>query len=189
MPQKNRLFDLFITFFKVGAFTFGGGYAMLPLIQREVIETHHWLSSDEFIELIAIAEITPGPVAINTATFVGYRTAGVLGASMATLGVVLPSFSIILLIALFFPRIASHPLTQRMFYGIRPAVVALIGSAIYKLGKNVLVNGFSYSVTVGVFLGLLLMGIPPIPMIFFAAAAGVLDHLRKQRPHKQHNNH
>ena len=180
-PTKQaNLFALFSSFFRVGALTIGGGYAMLPVIQREVIETRHWLSTDEFVELLAIAEMTPGPVAINTATFVGYRTAGLPGSIMATLGVVLPSFSIILTIAVFFPRFASYPVVQRLFYGIRPAVVALIGHALYKLGKKVLVNGFGYAVALAVFLAQLLLGMPPIPTLLLAAGAGLLYYQGKR---------
>jgi chromate transporter len=177
MPERTKrtnLFSLFITFFKVGAFTIGGGYAMVPVIQREVIENHQWLDTGEFVELIAIAEMTPGPIAVNTATFVGYRTGGFLGSVMATLGVVLPSFSIILAIALFFPRLTSHPITQRLFYGIRPAVAALIGSAVFKLGKQILKTKFGFVIAIAVFLVQLLLGVPPIPTLLIAAVAGLL---------------
>ena len=186
MKQAN-LFALFFSFFKAGAFTIGGGYAMLPVIEREVIETHHWLSTEEFVELITIAEMTPGPVAVNTATFVGYRTAGILGSVMATLGVVLPSFMLILGIAIFFPRFASHPVAQRLFYGIRPAVVALIGHALYKLGRKILVNGFGYVVAFTVFLAQILLGVPPIPTLLLAAGAGVLYFQVKHGNGKKHN--
>ena len=125
MKKKTTLFDLFFTFFKIGAFTIGGGYAMLPLIQKEVIEHRQWLDTEEFTSLLAIADMTPGPVAVNTASFVGYRTAGVLGSVAATLGVVLPSFLIILASPFFCLRFAGHPVAERIFYGIRPAVVRL----------------------------------------------------------------
>lgn len=186
--NQANLPALFFSFFKVGAFTIGGGYAMLPVIQREVIETRHWLSTEEFIELIAIAEMTPGPVAVNTATFVGYRTAGIPGSVMATLGVVLPSFSLILAIAVFFPRFASHPVAQRLFYGIRPAVVALIGHALYKLGRKILVNKFGYVVAFTVFLAQLLLGVPPIPTLLLAAGAGLLYHQANHGDAQKHNN-
>ena len=95
----KKLFTVFITFFKIGAFTFGGGYAMIPLIQRETVENHKWISDDDILDIIAIAESTPGPIAINSATFVGYKVAGFWGSFAATLGVVLPSFIIILVIS------------------------------------------------------------------------------------------
>lgn len=174
MKKHTTLFNLFITFSKIGAFTIGGGYAMLPLIQREVIENHQWLPEDEFTELLAIAEMTPGPVAVNTASFVGYRTAGLLGSTFATLGVVLPSFTIILLIAIFFPHFSSHPVVERLFYGIRPAVVALIGYALYNLGQKILVSRFAFWVALAVFLAQLILKLPPIPTLLLAAGAGIL---------------
>ncbi|HEY8392463.1 MAG TPA: chromate transporter [Capillibacterium sp.] len=186
--KQASLSALFFSFFKVGAFTIGGGYAMLPVIQREVIENHNWLSTEEFVEILAIAEMTPGPVAINTATFVGYRTAGVPGSVMATLGVVLPSFSMILAIAVFFPRFASHPIAQRIFYGIRPAVVALIAHALYKLGKKILVDGFGCIIALAVFLAQLCLGVPPIPTLLLAAGAGFLFTQIKGNDRQRTNN-
>ena len=94
--KRSRALTLFLTFFKIGAFTFGGGYAMLPLIQREIVEKRKWITNDDILEVVAIAESTPGPIAVNSATFVGYRTGGFSGALLATLGVVLPSFAVIL---------------------------------------------------------------------------------------------
>ena len=181
MKKKTSLFDLFFTFFKIGAFTIGGGYAMLPLIQREVLEEHQWLDTEEFTTILAIAEMTPGPVAINTATFVGYRTVGVPGAAAASLGVVLPSFLIILTIAVFLPRFAGHPVVERLFYGIRPAVVALIGHALFKLGRKILTSSFAYAVALGVFLVQLVFALPPIPALLMAAGAGILYSLRPPR--------
>ena len=99
MKSYKKLWQLFASFFKIGAFTFGGGYAMIPLIQKEAVEKRGWVTDDDILEIIAIAESTPGPIAINSATFVGYRTCGVLGSVCATLGVVLPSFGIILTIS------------------------------------------------------------------------------------------
>ena len=100
MKEKlKKVFQLFITFIKIGAFTFGGGYAMVPLIQRETVEKKKWINDDDILEIVAIAESTPGPIAVNSATFVGYKTAGVLGAAAATIGVVLPSFTIIYFIS------------------------------------------------------------------------------------------
>ena len=103
----KRIWPLFWTFFKIGAFTFGGGYAMIPLIQKETVENHKWITDDDILEIVAIAESTPGPVAINSATFVGYRTAGFFGAMFCTLGVVLPSFLIISVISMVLDRFES----------------------------------------------------------------------------------
>lgn len=119
---------LLFSFFKIGLFSFGGGYAMIPLIQKE-IESHGWLSSSEFVDIIAIAEMTPGPIAVNSATFVGYKAGGILGGISATVGVALPSLILILLISKFFFKFQKHPLNTSIFYGIRPVIAALIFAA------------------------------------------------------------
>ena len=132
----SKLWSLFCTFFKIGAFTFGGGYAMIPLIQKEAVETHGWVTDDDILEIIAIAESTPGPIAINSATFVGYRTCGVLGSVCATLGVVLPSFVIILLISNILDRFKSVEAVQYAFNGIRAGVLALLFKALWTMYKK-----------------------------------------------------
>ncbi|HHW31387.1 MAG TPA: chromate transporter [Clostridiaceae bacterium] len=119
---------LIYVFFKIGLFSFGGGYAMLPLIQKE-IEINGWLTSSEFADIIAIAEMTPGPVAINTATFVGYKAAGILGGALATTSVALPSLILALLVSRIFFKFQKHPLKETFFYGIRPTISALIMTA------------------------------------------------------------
>ena len=116
---------LFFSFFKIGLFSFGGGYAMIPLIQKE-IEINGWLSASEFIDIISVSEMTPGPIAVNTATFVGYKTAGFLGGLVSTLGVSLPSLILILVVSGFFFRMQSKPANIMIFYGVRPAVTGLI---------------------------------------------------------------
>lgn len=132
----KRLWALFATFFKIGAFTFGGGYAMIPLIQHEAVEKHGWVTDDDILEIIAIAESTPGPIAINSATFVGYRTCGVLGAMCATLGVVLPSFGIILAISYVLREFQSIKAVQYAFNGIRAGVLALLFKALWSMYKK-----------------------------------------------------
>ena len=126
----RRIFTLFLTFFKIGAFTFGGGYAMIPLIQRDVVEKHRWITDDDILEIIAIAESTPGPIAINSATFVGYRVAGFFGAFFATFGVVLPSFVIISLISLLLGEFQNITAVRYAFFGIRAGVLALLLKAL-----------------------------------------------------------
>ena len=126
---KGLVPRLFLTFLKIGAFTFGGGYAMIALLESEIIDKHGWLSREEFLDMVAIAESTPGPVAINSATYIGYRLCGVWGAAAATLAVCLPSFAIIYLISLFFDRFLSLVWVERAFRGIRVCVIYLICSA------------------------------------------------------------
>ncbi len=137
MQEKlKQLFQVFFTFFRIGAFTFGGGYAMIPLIQNEAVEKHHWVTDDDILEIIAIAESTPGPIAINSATFVGYRAAGVLGSVFATLGVVLPSFVIILILSFVLQAFQEIPAVQYAFFGIRAGVLALLVKALWTMYKK-----------------------------------------------------
>ncbi|MDX9872492.1 MAG: chromate transporter [Clostridia bacterium] len=132
------LFELFKTFFLIGAFSFGGGYGMLPLIQQEVVISHQWLTMHQFSDILAIAEVTPGPVAINTATFVGYKMAGVFGSAAATLGVIVPSFIIILCLAGVVLRNKDNKYFQSAFMGLRPVVVALVVGAALLIGRDTL---------------------------------------------------
>ena len=136
MKKSKTILTLFLTFFKIGAFTFGGGYAMLNLLENEFVSKRGWLTKDEFLDMLAIAESTPGPIAINSATFIGYKTAGVLGSACATLGVVLPSFIIIYVISLFLDTFLTFTLVSSAFKGIQACVVYLIGSVGIKLFKQ-----------------------------------------------------
>lgn len=132
----EQLKTLFLTFLKIGMFTFGGGYAMIPLIEYETVEKHKWIKSEDVIDIFAIAEATPGVIAVNTATFVGYKIGGFLGSLLATIGVVLPSFVIISIISLFFVQFQSLEWVAYAFEGIRAGVVVLILGAVVKLGKK-----------------------------------------------------
>lgn len=134
--RGRKLRELFLVFLKIGAFTFGGGYAMIPLIQREVAEKKKWISDGDIFEIIAIAESTPGPIAINAATFVGYRAAGFWGAFLATLGVVLPSFLIILGISFVLRQFRELEAVQYAFQGIRAGVLALIARALFSMYRQ-----------------------------------------------------
>ena len=129
----RRILTLFLSFLKIGAFTFGGGYAMIPLIQKEVVDDKKWISEDDVLDIIAIAESTPGPIAINSATFIGYKVAGVWGSFFSTLGVVLPSFLIIIAISFVLRQFESLKVVKYAFAGIRAGVLALIVKALVKL--------------------------------------------------------
>lgn len=131
------LLELFLTFFKIGLFTFGGGYAMLPLIQAEVA-ANGWLSQEELINFVAVSESTPGPFAINIATYIGTETGGILGAICATLGVVLPSFIVILIVAKIYDKFRKNKVVQGCMSGLKPAVVGMIGAAILSMVGTVL---------------------------------------------------
>lgn len=130
------MLSLFLTFLKIGAFTFGGGYAMIPLIQKEVAEKNNWVTNDDILDIIAIAESTPGPISVNTATFIGYKLYGVLGACVATLGLILPSFLIILLISSVLREFQDMQVVQYAFDGIRAGVLALIVKALFSMYKQ-----------------------------------------------------
>lgn len=132
------LLELFLTFTKIGAFTFGGGYAMIALLDHTCVEKKKWLTSEEFSDLTVIAESTPGPIAINCSTYTGYKKAGIPGAVVSTLGMVLPSFLILLLISLFFENILAYPIIAKAFRGIRAAVALLILRAGLKMVQKML---------------------------------------------------
>ena len=174
------LLELFWTFFKIGAFTFGGGYAMLPLIQAEVA-AHGWMDAEELINFVAVSESTPGPFAVNISTFVGLRLVGIPGAICATLGVALPSFIIILIVAKCFQRFKNSALVQGCMSGLRPAVVGLIATALLSVGQTVffpdgIAFGAAFFVSLGVFLlsaVLAFKKLHPIWIIVISAAIGV----------------
>ena len=174
------LIQLFWTFFKIGAFTFGGGYAMLPLIQAEVA-AHGWMDAEELINFVAVSESTPGPFAVNISTFVGLRLVGIPGAICATLGVALPSFVIILIVAKCFQRFKNSRIVQGCMSGLRPAVVGLIATALLSVGQTVffpdgIAFGAAFFVSLGVFLlsaVLAFKKLHPIWIIVISAAIGV----------------
>ncbi len=129
----NRSLKLFTTFFKIGAFTIGGGYAMIPLIQREIVDEQHWLEEEEFLNMIALAQAAPGVIAVNSAIFLGYRLDGWRGLILSVLGAILPSFVIILLIAMAFRNIREIPQVEAVMKGVRPAVVGLLAAAVIRM--------------------------------------------------------
>ncbi len=135
--------ELFLSFLKIGAFTFGGGYAMIALIENEFVSKKKWMDKDDFLNMVAIAESTPGPVAINSATYIGYKHAGVAGAALSTLAVSMPSFVIIYIISLFFDRFLSLSYVSRAFHGIQVCVIYLILSAGLKMLKGIEKNVFN----------------------------------------------
>ena len=170
----KKLLPLFWTFFKIGAFTFGGGYAMIPLIQKETVENHKWITDDDILEIIAIAESTPGPVAINSATFVGYRTCGFWGAVCATLGVVLPSFGIILAISYVLDAFRDLKVVQYAFNGIRAGVLALLFKALWTMFKKSPKGWVAYVVMGGAFLATAILKINVLYVIIGCALFGLI---------------
>ncbi len=181
MKNKDRLLPLFLTFLKIGAFTFGGGYAMIPLIQKEVTENHKWLSDEDILNIVAIAESTPGPIAINSATFVGYMTCGVLGSVLATLGVVLPAFVVISLISLLLRNINDIQAVQYAFMGIRAGVLALVIKALISMYKQCPKNLVAYIIAGLAFAVTLLTDVSILYVIIGCAVIGLATSMMMKR--------
>ena len=170
----NIYWETFRTFFKIGMFTLGGGYAMIPIIEEEVVNRHRWVDKEEMLDLIAIAQSCPGVFAINISIFVGYKLKKVRGAIATALGTALPSFLIILAIAMFFHQFEDNRYIAAMFRGIRPAVVALIAVPTFNLGKSAQLNRFTMWIPVVSALLIWLLGVSPIWIIIAAGLGGYI---------------
>ena len=177
----KMLWQVFSSFFKIGAFTFGGGYAMIPLIQNEAVEKRHWVTDEDILEVVAIAESTPGPIAINSATFVGYKAAGILGSVCATLGVVLPSFVIILLLSFVLRQFQQVQAVQYAFQGIRAGVLALLVKALWTMYKKSPKGWASYVVMGASFVLTTIFDINVIFVIIGCAVFGLVTSLQMER--------
>lgn len=147
----KELIKLFLAFAKIGAVTFGGGYAMLPILQRDIVEKHQWVTEDELMDYFAIGQCTPGVIAVNTGTFVGYKIKGILGGIAATLGVIFPSIVIITIISAFISNFSEYEVVQYAFNGIRVCVCVLIFNAVTKLSKNALIDKWAWGIFLMVF--------------------------------------
>lgn len=180
--KKNQLYmELFITFLKIGAFTFGGGYAMIPLIRTEVVEKKKWLAGEDVVDIIAVAESTPGPLAINSATFVGYHMAGFFGAVCATVGVMIPSFFIILLISRFLRQFENLKPVAYAFWGIRIGVLSLIINAMVSMAKECKSELFVYLIIAFSFLMVAFFEVNPIIVLILCGASGIAYCAAKQK--------
>lgn len=171
----------FFSCVKIGAFTIGGGYAMIPLIEREFVEKRGWIDKEDFVDILALAQSAPGILAINVAIFVGYRLKGVKGSIVTTLGTALPSFLIILAIALFFSNFKDNHYVQSVFKGIRPAVVALIAVPVFNMAKTAKVNRYTAIIPIAAALLIWQLQVSPILIIVVAAAAGFVYGRIKQK--------
>ncbi|MGI6605386.1 MAG: chromate transporter [Firmicutes bacterium] len=167
-------FRLFKTFLAIGAFTFGGGYVMLPLIKRSIVEHSGWIGEDEFVDAIAIAQSSPGPIAVNIATLTGYKLGGYTGAFFAVLGASLPSFLIILMVASVFLGIENNPYVRAAMTGMRPAIVALMASAVYDIGKSAIKNRFAALLALLATVALIGFNVHPVLVLTIAAAVGLI---------------
>jgi len=168
----NVYWESFRTFFKIGMFTLGGGYAMIPIIEEEVVNKHQWVKKDELLDLIAIAQSCPGVFAINISIFIGYKLNKVRGAVVTALGTALPSFLIILAIAMFFHQFEDNRVIAAMFKGIRPAVVALIAVPTFNLGRQAQLSRFTIWIPIASALLIWLLGVSPIWIIITAGLGG-----------------
>ncbi len=170
----NIFIRLFLTFFKVGAFGFGGGYGILSLMQEEMVHNQAWLTKGEFLDIVAIAEMTPGPIAINMGTFVGFRMAGFFGALTATFSVVLPSFIIVLFLIKLFFKYQSYNTIQDALNGIRPAILAIIASAAIVLIGEAINDIYSFIIAILVFMLMTANKINPIILLILSGLAGII---------------
>ena len=177
----KEFFDLFFTFARIGVLTFGGGYAMLPILQREVVEKKGWATDEELMDYYAIGQCTPGVIAVNTATFIGEKNKGWLGGVMATLGVVFPSLVIITFIAAFISNFSDLPVVQNAFAGVRVCVAVLIINAVIKLWKSSVVDKATMVIFLIVLFGGILTDLSPILFVIFAGAAGIIISSLKRR--------
>lgn len=180
-PRRSLLLSLFIVFLKIGAFTWGGGYAMLPLIKNEVVVKKKWISDDDFIKGISVSQAVPGAIAINSATFVGHKVAGTAGAIAAALGALLPSFISIIVVAIFFLRFKELTLVRNFFRGATPAIVALLVSAVIDIGRSALKSYREMIISAALLFLLLYFNIHPIWAIAIAAITGLFFKFRRAR--------
>ena len=175
------LLELYLAFFRTGIFTFGGGLAMMPMLQKELIEKKHWLTEEDLIDYYAIGQSTPGIIAVNVATFVGYRQAGVLGAIVATLGIISPSIIIITILAGTINSISEYPRVQAALKGINVAVAALLTTVIIKFAKKTIKNIWNVLFMLAAFLCIFWLKVPSFIIILAAIALGCLNTLRLQK--------
>ena len=167
----NKFLELFCSFFKIGIFTFGGGYAMIPIIQAEVITRKGWIKEQEFLDLLTLAQSAPGPISLNTAVFVGYKMYGYRGALSSLAGVVLPSFTILLLVAIFFSQIRNNPIVDAAFRGMQPIVVAIMLAPILGFTKGM--HWTLIALAAAITLIIWYFGVSPIYLLIAGAAAGL----------------
>ena len=184
----NLYLQIFTTFAKIGAFTIGGGYAMIPLIQEEVVNKKRWIEEEDFMDVLAISQSAPGLLSVNISIFLGYRLRGTKGSVVATLGSVLPSFLIILMIAMFFAGYQDNPTVMKIFKGIRPVVVALISVPMINMAKKAKLNIYTAALAVATALLVTFFKISPIYILLVAGCVFVLPMYIKQYREQMHKN-
>jgi chromate transporter len=167
-----QLLELFWAFFKIGGLTFGGGYVMLPLFEHEIVEVHGWLTPAEFADAVALSASAPGPIAVNVATFAGFRVGGIPGAITGAMAVVLPAFLIMLTLVLFLSHVYENPRVQGMFTALRPAVVGMVAAVVFSLGKTAIIDVKTGLMAAVAFAALVFTGINPLFVLLGAALIG-----------------
>ncbi|MBR4882536.1 MAG: chromate transporter [Bacteroidales bacterium] len=177
----NKYLEIFTCFAKIGAFTIGGGYAMIPIIQKEVVEKKGWIEEEDFLDVLAISQSAPGLLAVNISIFLGYRLKGVKGSIVATLGSVLPSFLIILLIAMFFAGYQDNPTVIKIFKGIRPVVVSLIAVPVINMAKKAKLNIYTAMLAVATALLVTFVKVSPIYILLVAGIFFILPKYIKRK--------
>lgn len=172
--KMQKLLDLFITFIKVGTFTIGGGYAMIPLIEKEVVDRKKWINRGDFLDMLALAQSSPGPIAVNVSVFVGYKVAGIPGSIIAVLGAILTAFLILLFVAMYFIGVKDNTIVERVFKGIRPAVTALIAAPVIRMGKDAKINKKTIFIPAAAIVFVAFLKLSPIYVIIASAAGGIV---------------
>ena len=170
----NIYLDLFLTFFKIGAFTFGGGYAMFPIFQRELSEKRNWVTEEDLVDCYALGQCTPGVIAVNTASFVGFKTKGVLGAIVATLGMIAPSIIIITIIAALIGNFSDNKIVASALSGIRVAVCGMVVVTIYRLIKKNIVDIFSAIIALATFFVIVIFNVSTVYAVIASAVVGII---------------
>ena len=179
--KKNKIFEIFILFFKIGAFTIGGGYAMLSLIEDEIVNKKKWLDHEEFLDGMAIAQSTPGVLAVNISLITGYKIAGFLGMFAGMLGAVLPSFFIVLFLSQILLAYGNHPLVVAIFNGVKPAITALILISVYRIGKSANINRYNFVIPLIVAVLIKYFRVSPIIIIIATMILGNIFYMLKEK--------
>ena len=179
--NRNRIIEIFILFFKIGAFTIGGGYAMLSLIEDEIVNKKKWLEREEFVDGMAIAQSTPGVLAVNISLITGYKIAGFLGMFAGMLGAVLPSFFIVLFLSQILLAYGYHPIVVAIFNGVKPAITALILISVYRIGKSANINRYNFVIPLIVAVLIKYFGVSPILIIIATMILGNIFYILKEK--------
>ncbi|MGL5964698.1 MAG: chromate transporter [Fusobacteriaceae bacterium] len=174
--ENSFLKEIFMIFFKIGMFTIGSGYAMLPVMEKEIVDKKKYLKKEEFIDILAVAQSCPGPFAVNTAIYTGYKLAKKKGGFAAALGAVLPSFVIMLIVAMFFQNIQENSYVESVFKGVKPTTVALIMMPVYTMGKSINIGKKNFWIPLGVAIGISFFKISAIIFIIMGLAGGIIYH-------------